>query len=159
MNHPMTNQVREKIKLYIKNQIDISSLIQNIDIRGEDLSRAIIKTFNRPDDDISRCNFCQAIIGEESKITNLNRIKALNCNFHRVKFKGTVWVRNADFRNSNFREADMVALDYKFSDFRNCDLCGVIIRMGSDRGMGAKVDQNFLQDLAGSWNVEVKLKS
>jgi len=143
MNLPITNDIRNKIRQYIKNQIDISPLIQNVDIKGEDLSRAIIKTFNRPDEDISNTCFYQAIIGEEGKITNLNRIKALNCNFHRTKFLGTVWVRYAELKNSNFREADLVALDYKFADFRGCDCCDVIIRIGSDKGTGAKLILTF----------------
>ena len=158
MNTPISNEIRNKIRQYSKNQIDISPLIQNINIRGEDLSRTIIKSFNRPDDDISGCNFYQTIIGEEGKITNLNRITAKNCNFHRAKFLGTVWVRNADFRDCNFREADLVAFDYKFANFQGCDCCDVIIRIGSDKGTGAKFDSNFLKDLAGSWGVEVKLK-
>jgi uncharacterized protein YjbI with pentapeptide repeats len=158
MKIPMTNELRTKIQMHIKNGIDISDLVKNIDIRGEDLSRAVIKTFNRPDDDISRCSLHQAIIGEEGKITNLNRITACYCNFHRVKFLGTVWIRNANVRYCNFREADLTAFDYKFSDFTGCDFCDVIFRIGSDKGVGAKFDEKFFKDLAENWGIEVKLK-
>ena len=159
MNRPMTNILRDKIKSYIKNKIDISPLIKDIDIKGEDLSRAIIKNFNRPDDNISGCNLCQTVIGEEGKITNLNRINARNCNFHRAKFLGTVWIRHADVRNCNFREANLVAFNYKFSDFRGCNFCDVIFCIGSDKGMGAILDEDFFKDLAASWGVEVRLKN
>lgn len=159
MNIPMTNKLRETIAQYIKNQIDISNLIKDVDIKGEDLSRAIIKTFNRPDDDISRCNLNQTVIGTENQVTNLNRLTAKNCNFHRAKFLGIVWLRHANVSGSNFKEADLTKLDYKFTDFRGCDFCDSFICIGSDRGTGALLDENFMKDLAGSWGVEVRLKN
>jgi uncharacterized protein YjbI with pentapeptide repeats len=157
MKTQMTHEIRTKIQQYIKNGIDISILIKDVDIKGEDLSRAIIKTFNRPDDDVSRCNFCQAVIGEEKKISNLNRLTAQNCNFHRTKFLGKVWLRQANVRGSNFREANLIALDYKFTDFRGCDFCDSFICIGSDRGTGALLDENFFKDLSESWGIKVIL--
>lgn len=155
MKNPMNNQIREKVNLYRKNGIDISPLIKDVDIKGEDLSRTIIKTFNRPDDDISGTNFCQSVIGEAGKITNLNRVTAKNCNFHRTIFLGTIWLRQANVSYSNFKEANLIGLDYKFTDFRGCDLCSTLICIGSERGSNAIFDNNFLKDLTESWKVKV----
>ena len=159
MNKPMTNVLRDKIKMYIKNGVDISPLIKDIDIKGEDLSRAIIKDINRPDDNISGCNFHQAVIGEEGKITNLSRIDGRNCNFHRAKFLGTIWARYADLRNCNFQEVHATNMDYRFADLRNCNFCEAMFCIGSSKGIGAKFDEGFLKDLGESWGVEVRLKS
>lgn len=157
MHVPMSNELRKKIKMYIKNHIDISSLIKDVSIKGEDLSRAIIKNFDRADDDISRCNLCEAVIGEDGKITNLNRIVARNINGQRLVFKGTVWLRRADVRNSNFKGAFMPQLDYRFSDLRGCDFCGAIFNFGSDKGVGAILGEDFFKDFAKQWGLEIKV--
>ena len=43
----MTNEVRKQVAMAIKNKLDISDLIENYSIAGEDLSYAIINRFNR----------------------------------------------------------------------------------------------------------------
>lgn len=158
MRVPMTHELRAKIKQYIKNQIDISDLIKDVDIKGEDLSRAIIKTFNRPDDDMTGTNFCQAVIGEEGKITNLNRVVAHNCNFHRAKFIGKIWARYSDWRGSNCKEVNVIDMDYRFADFRDCNMCDAVFCIGSNKGIGAKFDEKFFKDLGENWGVEVRIK-
>ena len=158
MKTPMTHEVRIKITQYIKNGIDISPLIKDRDIKGEDLSRAIIKVFDRPDDDIAGTDFCQAVIGTEGKITNLNRVIAHNCNFNRAKFIGKIWARHSDWRGSNCKEVNVIDMDYKFADFRNCDMCNAVFCIGSNKGIGAKFDDKFFKDLGENWGVEVRIK-
>jgi len=157
MKKPMSNKLRKKIKMYIKNKLDISDLIKDVSIKGENLSRAIIKDFSRPDDDISGCNLCEAIIGEDGKITNLNRVIAKNMNCQRAVLKGKVWLRLANARNSNFKEAFMPQLDYRFADLRGCDFCGAIFNFGSDKGVGAILGDDFFKDFAKQWGVEIKI--
>ncbi len=157
MKRPMSNELRKKIKMHIKNRIDISDLIKDVSIKGEDLSRAIVKDFSRPDDDISGCNLCETVIGEDGKITNLNRITGRNLNCQRTILKGMVWLRRADVRNSNFKGAFMPQLDYRFSDLRGCDFCGAIFNFGSDKGVGAILGEDFFKDFAKQWGVEIKV--
>ena len=159
MQKPMTNELRVKIKQYIKNNLDISDLIRDVCIRGEDLSHAIIKDASRPDDDITGCRLFQATIGDENKITNFNRLTAQNCNFQGVNFLGKIWLRYADMKGSNFKGAKMIGLDYKFCDFSGCDFCNAVICIGSDRGTGAKFDEKFFKDLTENWQIEVRLKN
>lgn len=154
----MTNELRTKIQQYIKNGADISDLIKDYSIKGEDLSRAIIANFDRPDDDMTGTNFCQAVIGKEGKITNLNRVVAHNCNFHRAKFLGKIWARHSDWRGSNCKEIHVTDMDYKFADLRNCDFCNAMFCIGSGRGIGAKFDEDFFKDLGENWGIEVKFK-
>ncbi len=154
----MTEELRKKIKTYIKNKIDISPLIQDIDLKGEDLSGAIIKTFNRVEDDLSGCNFSRCIIGEEGKITNLSGTKFRNCNFRGTKFLGKIFLRHCDCRNSDFSEAWMPYVEGQFSDFRECKICEVFTRIGTDYWFKAKFDEGVLGDFPKMWGLEVRPK-
>ena len=158
MKKPMSNDLRKKIAIHIKNRIDISALIKEISIKGENLSRAIITAFNRPGDDISGCNFCEAIIGEEDKITNLSSITGINTNWQRVIFKGKIWFRKANMKNSNFKGAFAPLLDYRFADLRNCNFCDMVINNGSSKATGAILDANFFKGFAEQWGVEITMK-
>jgi len=153
----MTNELRKKIRMYVKNRIDISLLIKDVCIKGENLSNAIIKDFSRPDDDISGCNLACAIIGEEGKITNLNRVTAKNINCQKAVLKGIIWLRRADCRNGNFKEAFMPHLDYRYADLRDCDMCGAIFNFGSDKGVGAILGENFFKEFEKQWGVEIRV--
>ena len=158
MKKPMTNDLRKKIAMYIKNHIDISDLIKDTSIKGENLSRAIIKDFSRPGDDISGCNLCEAVIGEEDKITNLNNIIGQNANFQRAIFKGTIWLRRANIRNCNLKGAFVPRLDYRFSDLRGCNFCDIVFNTGSSKATGAILDENFFKGFAEQWGVEITMK-
>ncbi len=155
MKKQPSNEIKQKIQSYIKNKLDISNLIQDIDIRGLDLSGSIICTFNRPDDDYSGCNLSESVIGTEDKITNISNSKMLNCNFRNTIFKGTIWMRHCDARNSDFRGAYMVNLDYRFTNFEGCNLCSAVMRIGTKEGLGAILDENFMRDLSKYWQVNV----
>lgn len=158
MKPPLPNEIRDKIKLYIKNGLDISELIENYSIAGEDFTNAIVKRFNRPDEDISGIVLANAIIGEEGKVTNLNRVIARNCNFRRSVWKGEVWARRADARNSAFTDAFVPYIDYRHADLRNCDFCGTVFQIATPKALGAKFSPEFFQDLAKFWGLEIKVK-
>ena len=155
---PMTHAIRDKIKMYIKNGLDISDLIKDVDIKGENLSRAKIKDFNRRNENMSGTNFSFVSIGEEGRVTNLSNNKFLNCNFEGAKFLGKVYLRRCDCSNSYFAESSFYNVEYQHSKFLNCNFCEAIIRLGSDYGYGAKFDKNLFLDLGRHWNIEVKFK-
>lgn len=149
---------KDEIKMYIKNQLDISPLIENYAIAGEDFSNAIIKTLNRPDENISGVSFANAIIGEENGVVNLNRVIAQNCNFRSSIWKSKVWARNSDFRYSSMKDAFCPYFDYRYSDFRHCDFCGVFIQILSTNGVGVKLSDEFFKEIGQYWNVELSKK-
>lgn len=158
MKPKLTGAQKEEIQMYIKNQIDISPLIANYSIAGENFSNAIIKTFNRPDEDISGLILANAIIGEDGKITNLNRVIAHHCNFRRSTWKGNIWARRANLQYSAFTDAFVPYLDYRYADCRHCDFCNAVWQIGTEKGLGAQFSEDFFQDLAKYWNVEITLK-
>lgn len=151
---PMTNELREKIRTYIKNKLDISDLIKDVDIKGENLSRAIIKDFDRINDDISGCDLSYCIIGEEGKITNLSGTIMRDCNFKHTKFLGKVWLRRVDARGSNFTGAYIPYVSYEYGDFRGCKFCSTIFTIGSREGLKARFDKKIFEDLSKGWIIE-----
>ena len=155
---PVTHELRNKIKMMIKNKEDISDLLDNIDIRGEDLSYAIIKRFNRTKQNLSRTKFTYAVIGEEGIVTNLSGNIFRECDFCNTHFLGTVYMRRCDCRGSNFSCAWMHNVEYQYSDMRQCNFCEAILRLGSDYGYKTKVDKNIFLDLAKHWNIKVEIK-
>jgi uncharacterized protein YjbI with pentapeptide repeats len=155
MKPVMPNEVKEKLASYIKNQIDISDLIKDFDIRNLDLSGSRIKEFNRPDDDISGVILANSIIGEDGKITNLSRATMRGINCKGTVFKGELMVRKADCSGSCFYGAYMVNMDYKFCNFEHCDFCGAAFTIATPKGMGAKLSDDFFKNLAKYWDVEI----
>lgn len=150
----MNREKYEKIRTYIKNRLDISDLIKGEDIRNLDLSYAIIKDFNRINDDISGVNLSNAIIGEEGKITNLSGTIMRNCNFKGAKFLGKVFMRRVDARGSSFKDAYMPYVEYQYGDFRNCDFCGAIITIHGRNGLRARFDKKLWDELTKGWIFE-----
>jgi len=140
----ITEKLREKIKLYIKNGLDISDLIEGYDIRGENLAGAIIKRFNRFNQDISYCNLARAIIGEENQITHLSRATMIGCNFKDAVFKGKVWLRKVNAQNCTFDGAFLPFVEYQHGDFRHSTFCDTIWRFGSRAGHGAIFDSDLI---------------
>ena len=158
MKPPLSSTQRLEIQMYIKNRIDISPLIDDYSIAGEDFTSAIIKTFNRPDEDISGVILANAIIGEEGKITNMNRTIARNCNFQSSKWLGEVWARRIDARNTTFTNASIPDLDYRYADLRGCDFCGALFKIATPKAMGSRFSEDFFKDMAKFWNVEIKIR-
>lgn len=144
----MTEEVRNKIKLYIKEGVDISSVIENYSLKNEHLAGAIIKNLDRLQEDISNCNFVNCVIGEEGKVTNLSGSNLKGSNFQSAKFLGTIWFRGADLRNCNFNNAWIPNVDYQYADLRNVSLCETTIKIGSKSGLHAKFSWKLFKLLA-----------
>lgn len=158
---PLTHNLQEKIKIRIKNKLDVSDLIDNVDIRGADLSRAIIKTFKRTDADISNCNFAYAILGDSenrSNIFSIIRCKMHNCNFEGAQFIGQAWVRSCEAQGCNFRNADISRCSYEHSNFKGCTFCGAVIRIGTNEGIGAIFPKEMFADLCRGWSMKLEAK-
>jgi len=155
---PMTEKLRQKVTMYIKNKMDISELIANIDIKGENLSYAIIENFNRTGQNLSGTKFTYAVIGKEGITTNLSNNKFRDCDFSNTHFLGTIFLRKCDCRGSSFQCAWLHNVEYQYSDIRQCNFCEAILRLGSDYGYKAKVDRNIFLDLTKWWNIRVSLK-
>ena len=141
--------------MYIKNKIDISPLIEDYCIMGEDFTGAIIKKFNRPDEDVSGLIIANAVIGEEKSTTNMNRMVARNCNFRNSKWLGEVWARRADFRHTSFRNMFCPYMDYRYADLRFCDFCGAVFQIISTNGIGVKLSSEFFDEISKYWNIEI----
>jgi len=158
MKKMLSLKQKEKIANYIKNRIDISDLITDYDIKGLDLSRAIISKFNRPDDDMSGTIFANTVIGIQGEVTNLSRSKFQGCNFKNARFLGKVWLRHADLRNCNLQGTHIPHMDFKFADFRGCNFCGVCFPHGdiaAKPGLGAKFSDNLFDDIAKGWELPI----
>jgi len=146
---------KEIISLHIKKGADISDLIKNYDIRGEDFSGAIIEHMDRPDEDISGCNFSQATIGKAGGVINWSRTVARNCNFRNTQFPCTIWLRRADLRNSSFSGAFIPYADYRYGDFRGCEFCHTVFSVGTNKALGSKFDFAFFKDMAKQWGIGI----
>lgn len=153
---PMTHEIRTKIKRYIKNRIDISDIIKDIDIKGEDLSYAIIETFNRVSDNLSGTRFSHASIGKEGRITNLSGTKMINCRFDDTIFRGMVYMRRCDCHDSDFSGAVLTNVEYQYSNFENCKFCETCIRIGTKYSAHSKFSANLFQDLGKMWNLKIE---
>lgn len=144
----MTEEVRNKIKMYIKEGIDISDVIENYTLKNENLSHAIIKRMDRIQEDITNCNFIHCIFGEEGKVINLSGSNLKGSNFQGAKFLSTVWFRGSDLRNCNFNNAWIPFVDYQYADLRNVSLCETTIKIGSKSGLHAKFNWSLFEKLA-----------
>lgn len=152
----MTAEIRKKIKMYIKNRMDISPLIEDYMINGENLAGSIIKTINRINENITNTNFANCVIGNEENISNFMGSNLKGSNFTSAVFKGTVWFRHCDLRNCNFNKAVLTDVQYQHSDLRNITICDTVIRMGSRTGFGAKFEWKQFLELSKYLNLDVQ---
>lgn len=158
---PMTNDLRKKVQSYIKNHIDISELIKDVDIKGEDLSFAIIKKLYRKDTDMRGCNFSNSFLGEEKGNNvqfSLINCDMRNCNFQGAKFVGYAFVRGCNAQNCNFRGADVSKASYEHTDFTNSTFCGIIMRLGTKDGIGCLFPKDLLEQLTKEWKNKPKIE-
>jgi uncharacterized protein YjbI with pentapeptide repeats len=154
----LTSDLREKINTYIKNKIDISTLIEDVDIKNENLSYAIIENFNRQNTDISGCNFSHCLLGNPKTIFRVLSCKMNNCNFDSAKFVGPTWIRSCEAKNCNFRNADVSKVDYQYSNFDNSTFCNAIITIGTTNGIGCVFPASMFEDLCKGWNMKIKVE-
>ena len=148
---------KTKLALAIKNGEDISSLIEGYNIKGLDLSRAIIKKFLRINEDISNTLFYEAKFGTEGEIVNMMGCNISGSNFNGAIFYGTVWFKKVNARNASFKNATFFNPHYEFADFRNATLCGALIRLNTTHFLGAKFDEKFIKEFAEIFNYNVSL--
>jgi uncharacterized protein YjbI with pentapeptide repeats len=157
---PMTHILREKIGTYIKNGLDISDLIDDVDIRNENLSFSVISKYKIINGDISGCNFSNAKLGDP---TNKNIFMFLNsnvshCNFEGVKFVGKTFMRGCKANNCNFKNADVSKADYQHTDFTGSTFCNSIITIGTSLGLGCKFPKQIFDDLTQGWLMKIKVE-
>jgi uncharacterized protein YjbI with pentapeptide repeats len=159
MDKPMTRELREKIQSYRKNHLDISDLIKNVSIKGEDLSYSKIKELYRLNTDISNCNLSHCEIGSDNTTIHIINSKLINCNFESTRFIGTVWMRSCDAQNCNFKNTDIHSVDFRNTNFLGSTFCNAIITIGTRQNIGVIFPPSLLQDLTKGWkNIEVKIK-
>ena len=154
----ITGKEQMAIALRIKNRLDISDLIKERDIRGFDLSRAVIKDFTRIHEDLSNCCFADAKIGEENRITNLMGCNLTNCNFKGVDLIGQVWLRRVKAINTNFSYSNFANVYCEHADFTGANFCGCLARLNNKHYRGAKFDEKYIIDFCKILNYDVKLK-
>jgi len=152
---PMTEQQRQRIKLHIKNGLDISDLIADYSIRKEDLSGAIITKFNRAYDDMSDVNLTRCVIGLPNTTNNISHAKLRRSRWCDTIVKGVLFARKCDCRDADFSGASLTNVEYQFCNFRGAKFCETFLRIGSDFGWGAEFDEKFFSDLARGWNVKI----
>lgn len=154
----MTSILREQIKERIRNKIDISDLIEDVDIKGENLSNAIISKLRIINSNISGCNFSNSILGNDKDIFTLIRVTMDNCNFNGAKFIGNAQIRSCKARNCNFKNSDVALVSYEYTDFSGSTFCNAKITIDSRGGLGAIFDISLLKDLTKEWKNQIKIE-
>jgi uncharacterized protein YjbI with pentapeptide repeats len=150
---PITNEIREKIQKYIKEGLDISKLIENYDIKGLDLSGAIITECSRLQEDLQNTKFIRCTFGGDKKIVNFSSSDLRGCNFSHAKFLGPTWFRATDLRNCNFSYAYIPNVDYQYAQMENINLCACVIRFGGTEGLGCTFSKSVLDKLSKYWKI------
>lgn len=152
---PLTESIRQQIKLYIKNGLDISPLIEGYSIKNENLSGAIITKFNRVNQDMTGVNLTKCVIGLPSKINNISGSKLMRSKWCDANVQGVLFARRIDARDADFSGAILMNFEYQNANFNGAKFCEALIRIGSSYGLGAKFDNNFFSDLTKSWDIAV----
>lgn len=155
---PITLTIKEKVSYMIKNKQDISDVIKDYDIKGMNLTGAIIKNFNRYEDDFSNCNFNRAILGEKGLKNDMSSSIFKNCVFKRTQFLGKWIARNCDARGSNFIGAYIPYIDYQGTDLRNCTFCNTVFSFGTHCGKNAILDYSTVSALLKIYKGDFKIE-
>lgn len=153
---PVIHELKRKIAIAIKNQLDISDLIKDIDISELDLSYAIIKNINRANQTFNKVIFTNAKIGKEGQVTNLSRNRFIDCKFDDTKFLGKVFIRHSKFENCDFANAWMPYVEAQYAEFDDrCNFCETFLRLGVAYLHKAKFGVNLFKDLLRFTNLTV----
>lgn len=157
----MTNEVRNKIKMYIKNKKDISEIIRGYSLKGENLSKAIIKDFGRRvNEDLSGVTLNFAVLGSNGVTTDCtnaifyDKDKKLGSNFKYTRFLGKWILRGADLRCSHFGGAYIPYVEYQRADLRNAILCNTVFSIGDFKGKEAKISKEFFEQIAAIYTLD-----
>lgn len=143
----MTNELRNKIRNYIKSGIDISDLIRDIDIRNEDLSHATILDFDKHGQDISNCKLTGAKIIK----ANLSHTLARNVVFNYADLsEGDCTYMDA--LNSAFVHATCIRTNFSNADLRNCDIGGITLTISPRYLYHTKISKNIITVFDHFWS-------
>lgn len=142
----MTNDLRSKIKNYIKSGIAIDELIKDIDIAGEDLSYAIIINFDRNNQNISNCKFT----GVKMAKANLIRTIARNVNFDYADLSNAN-CRYLDALGSTFMRTNCMNTDFCGADLRSCNICDITATISARYFYKTKVSNNLFDLFDSVW--------
>jgi uncharacterized protein YjbI with pentapeptide repeats len=154
----LTHDEREMINIYIKNGKDISDLIKDRDIKGENFNRAIIAKLERTNDDISGCSFAFAKIGSPGYIVKILETKMNNCNFECAEFLGLAWIRSCEAKNCNFKGADVSKVDYRYTNFIGSTFCEAVIKISTRSGIGCTFPKSMFEELCKGWAFKIKIE-
>jgi len=155
---PFTSDLKNKINSYIKNKIDISELIKDVDLKGVDLAGAIIKDFQFLERDISGSTWANTKLGNDKTPCSFIRCNLTNCNFYGARFVGKTWVRSCKAHNCNFKTADLAKVDYQYTDFTASDFCDSILKIGTREGLGCILPDSLFEDLCKGWKMRIKIE-
>lgn len=155
---PYTNILKSRVETAIKNGIDISNLIEDVNLRNVNLSRAIIKKLNIRNRDISGCNFSNCVLGDPEVKLSVSFVdcKMQHCNFEGAKFIGVSWIRSCDAQFCNFMSADVSKVSYANTNFLGGRFCEAIIRIGTKEGLNCKFPVEMFENLTRGWGMKLK---
>jgi len=137
--------IKAQIANHIKNGVDISNLLKDLDISNLDLSNSIIRTINRCHESMKNVNFSRATIGYEGANNFLIGCNLSGSNFKFCRVIGKLSIKRAIARNCNFADAYMPEIEYQHADFTGSTLCGIVWVMGSLKGHGAKIPKSQIE--------------
>lgn len=144
----MSNDLRNKIKNYIKSKIDVSDLLKDVSISGEDLSYAIVNNFDKSNQDISNCRLTGARIAK----ANLMCAIAKNVDFSYADLSDSncrkMVATNANFMRANCKDADLC-----FADLRGCNLCDITVTFSARYLYKTRLSNNIYGLLGRIWTV------
>ena len=152
-----TELFKQQLADMIKQQEDVSNFIQGYNIKGLNLSRAIISKFIRINENISNTLFIDAIIGTEGEITSFQGCNISGSNFTRCLFKGTTWFKNTKMQNANFHYSSVLNGHWEGADMRNCDWCGILTRFDSQHYLRSIMSEEGIQRFCGVWGYNAVL--
>ena len=145
---PMTHEIREQIQLRKKKNLDISDLIKDRVIRGEDLSYCKIDKLYCVKEDISNTNFANSTIGAQ-----FQKVKATKCNFRNTVFLTNSSLRGGDFRDSNFYKSVGLFVDASYADFRGCNICDATFTWGAHYINQMRIDKKTAHTLLHTFKI------
>ena len=144
----MDRLLEEKIHQYIKSGKDISDLIKNQDLRGINLSHALISDFNVSNQDISGCRLVGAKIQNSKMIHTIAH--NVQFNYAEMQYSDLTYI---DAQNSNFLNANCAFVRFAYADMRGCNFCDVTMTLSPKWAFKAKFSKNMIDLLKRIWDI------
>lgn len=142
----MNNELRSKIKNYVKSGIALDELVKDFDISNEDLSYGIFNNFDRSNQDISNCKLTGA------KIPNANLMCSIakNVDFSYCDLSSAN-CRKMNAFGANFMRSNCKDTDLCFADLRSCNLCDITVTISARYLYKTKLSSNVHELLDRVW--------